>query len=603
MIERADTWSRLSVYAGAAAAHRPGQSYTLADRVEEACAKHSDRPFLHFGDDTITYRDFAARANRVAHWGLRAGLRRGDRVALLMENRPEFIACWVGLARIGVVTSLMNTNVRGEILSHAIHASGARRIIVGEECAGNLAASEGTTLEALEVFIVPGCGGDRRTPSLPYRAVDLGSILADMPVTAPDPSVRSGLTAGDDLLFIFTSGTTGLPKAARVSHMRFLAAGDGMSAVAPLGPEDVIYCVLPLYHGAGGMVVVSSALASGAAIVLARRFSSSRFWQDVRRHRVTVFQYIGEICRYLVSQPPSAADRDHSLRIMIGAGLGRSVWEAFQSRFGVDRILEGWSATEANTGLLNVDNVVGSCGRIPYKEFHNGRLVRFDPETNEHPRDAGGFCIECDPGEVGEFIGRIPADTALGPGRFEGYTSPEETEKKILRDVFEPGDRWYRSGDLLCRDEDDYFYFVDRVGDTYRWKSENVSTLQVEEVLDQFPAVEIANVYGVRVPGMEGRAGMAALVPMAGQEIDGRDLYDFVEDRLPRYAAPLFVRISQEAQVTTTFKLRKTDLQREGYDPSRVGETLLLRDESLRAYVPLTPESLSVNGLPLFEAS
>ena len=320
----------------------------------------------------------------------------------------------------------------------------------------------------------------------------------------------------------------------------------------------------------------------------------------MRRYHVTGCQYIGEICRYLLNQPPRPDDRDHGLRVLMGAGLGPDIWAEFQARFGVERILEGWSSTEANTSLINLDGVVGSCGRIPFKDLHNGRLVRYDVAADDHPRDADGFCIECGPGEVGEFVGRILELPDSGAGRFEGYADPEATERKILRDVFEKGDCWYRSGDLLRHDEEDYFYFVDRIGDTYRWKSENVSTQEVAEALSGFPGLEITNVYGVRVPGHEGRAGMAALVLRDPAAFDGRAFFAFVEDRLPRYAAPVFVRLTREPDVTTTFKLRKVDLQREGYDPAAVGEPLFVRDEARSEYVPLSAQSLADAGLPAF---
>jgi fatty-acyl-CoA synthase len=287
---------------------------------------------------------------------------------------------------------------------------------------------------------------------------------------------------------------------------------------------------------------------------------------------------------------------------MMGAGLGPDIWQAFRDRFGIEQVLEGWSSTEANTSLINVDNKIGSCGRIPFKELHNGRLIRFDVETESHPRDANGFCIECEAGEVGEFIGLIPDLPDSGAGRFEGYTSKAATDQKILGDVFASGDRWYRSGDLLRRDADDYFYFVDRIGDTFRWKSENVSTQEVAEALMGFPGLRIANVYGVKVPRAEGRAGMAALVVDEPRHFDGREFYAFSAEHLPSYAAPAFVRLAPEADVTTTFKLRKVDLMRQGYDPSRVRDPLYVRDDAERAYLPLTPASLEAAGYPPFEA-
>jgi fatty-acyl-CoA synthase len=501
----------------------------------------------------------------------------------------------MGLAKLGVTTALINTQLRGRALAHAVATAAPALVIAGAECAAAVASVEPAARRSWPLYVtsdadapVPradGCG-------------DWDALLARAGAENPPRAARDGLVAGHDLFFIYTSGTTGLPKAARLSHMRWLGVGDGMSAVAGYGPDDVIGCVLPLYHGAGGMVVVSSALAQGAALWLARRFSASTFWDDVRRHGVTGFQYVGEICRYLVNQPARAGDRAHRVRVMMGAGLGRDVWEEFQRRFGVDRILEGWSSTEANTSLINLDGRVGSCGRIPFPERHNGRLIRYDVEAEEHPRDARGSCIPCAPGEVGEFVGAIPDLPDSGAGRFEGYTDADATERKILRGVFAPGDAWYRSGDLLRCDEEGYYYFVDRIGDTYRWKSENVSTQEVAEALGGFPGLEIANVYGVRVPGAEGRAGMAALLLRDRGAFDGRAFHAWVAERLPGYAAPLFVRLVAEPDVTSTFKLRKIDLQRDGYDPARVSDPLFVRDDAARAYLPLDAAALARLGLP-----
>jgi fatty-acyl-CoA synthase len=591
-VDREVTQAQLAKLGAATLQHKPSQSYSVGDRIEERAAAHPERPFLFFEDRVLSYGALDAAANRVAHRAREAGLRTGDVVALLMENRPEFITTWAGFAKLGVVTALLNTHARGLALRHALAATGARHLVVGSECAGALESLEPGEREALQVWVAPDAG---HPPTAWSRS------LAKASAEAPDRGVRADLRAGMDLFYVFTSGTTGLPKAARLSHMRYLGVGDGMSAVAGYTPDEVIACVLPLYHGAGGMVVVSCALAQGAAIFLRRRFSASAFWDDARRYGVTACQYIGEICRYLWNQPPGPGDRDHRLRVMMGAGLGPDIWEGFRERFGIERILEGWSSTEANTSLINLDNQPGSCGRIPFPELHNGRLVRYDPERDRHPRSAEGFLVECAPGEVGEFIGRIPDLPDSGAGRFEGYTDAEATERKILRDVFEKGDAWYRSGDLLRRDDEGYFSFVDRIGDTFRWKSENVSTQEVAEALSGFPGLQVANVYGVRVPHCEGRAGMAALVLAEPAAFDGRAFFAWVEGRLPRYAAPLFLRLAGEADMTSTFKLRKVDLQREGYDPARARDPLWVRDEGAAAYVPLDPDALARAGIPPFE--
>jgi fatty-acyl-CoA synthase len=597
-VPREETQAKLDRLAAATLRHVPSQPYTVGDRLEERAAAHPEKAFVRFEDHVVGYGAANAAANRAAHAAWALGLRRGDVAALLMENRPEFLTTWLGLAKLGVTTALLNTQLRGHALDHAIQAAKPALVVAGAECAEAVAS-----LDAARRLAPVYVASDTDEPA--SRAGGLGdwdALLARAAAENPDRAVRQGLVAGHDLFFLYTSGTTGLPKAARLSHMRWLGVGDGMSAIAGYGPDDVIGCVLPLFHGAGGMVVVSSALAQGAAIFLARRFSASRFWDDARRHGMTGFQYVGEICRYLVNQPPRPDDRDHRVRVMMGAGMGRDVWEAFALRFDVAHVLEGWSSTEANTSLINVDDRVGSCGRIPFPERHNGRLIRYDPDSDSHPRDAAGRCIPCAPGEVGEFIGAIPDLPDSGAGRFEGYTDAAATERKILRGVFQPGDRWYRSGDLLRCDEDGYFTFVDRIGDTYRWKSENVSTQEVAEAIGAFPGLAIANVYGVRVPGAEGRAGMAALVLRDGVAFDGRALHAWVSERLAAWAAPLFVRLTPEADVTATFKLRKVHLQREGYDAARVPDPLFVRDDAAKAYVPLDADTLERLGIAPFDS-
>ncbi|MCC6641670.1 MAG: long-chain-acyl-CoA synthetase [Deltaproteobacteria bacterium] len=596
-VSREATWNELARLSAGTLQHTPDQRYTVADRLEERAAAHPERSFVRYASRDFSYGALNALANRTAEGARAIGLRRGDVVALVMENRPEFLATWMGLAKLGVTTALVGTQLRGPSLRHALDTARPRVIVAGSECAEAL-ASLAAAIPAPVWMATDPDAESRATTTPPAQRWD--DLLARATDENPDPALREGLRAGDDLFHLFTSGTTGLPKAARLSHMRWLGVGDGMSAIAGYGPEDVLACVLPLYHGAGGMVVVSCALSQGASLWLARRFSASRFWSEVRERGVTAFQYVGEICRYLANQPPGPADRDHRLRTMMGAGLGADVWRVFADRFGVERILEGWSSTEANTSLINLDGVVGSCGRIPYPERHNGRLIRFDPETETHPRGESGFCIECAPGETGEFIGRILDLPGSGAGRFEGYTDPEATERKILRDVFERGDRWYRSGDLLRRDADDYFYFVDRIGDTYRWKSENVSTQEVAEALAGFPGVEIANVYGVHVPGTEGRAGMAALVMAEDRGFDGRAFFDWTQQRLAPWAAPVFVRLVRAPDMTATFKLRKLTLRAEGYDLACVRDPLYVRDETACAYVPLTRASQARLGIRPF---
>ena len=597
-VAREVTQAKLDRRAAASALIKPRDLYTIADRLEEQAQRYAERPLLIYGEQRFSYAEVDARANQVAHAALARGLKAGDVCALALENRPEFFFAWFGLVKLGVVVALINTQISGRPLVHALETTGASAVLVGEECLANFVASEG--LPAVPLWLVP----DEEKPAdraLHERADCRFAVeVAQAPRLAVSRDLRAGLTAETPTLLIFTSGTTGLPKAARYSHMRWMSSGDVMVVTLDVTPEDVFYCCLPLYHGAAATSVTSTALKGGAAIVVRRRFSVREFWNDVRNNGITVCQYIGEICRYLLNLPADQRDREHSLRAMLGAGLTPESWQRWVERFGAVQIFEGWGSTESNANLVNVDNRIGSCGRVPYWEKTNFRLVRFDVESESHPRDANGFYLLCQPGEVGEALGRIISHPDIGGGRFEGYTSAEATEKKILRDVFETGDSYWSSGDLLRYDEDGYFYFVDRIGDTFRWKSENVSTLEVADALADYPGLELINIYGVQVPGQEGRAGMAAVLMQDGREFDPAGFYALTEQRLPRYAAPVFVRVSPAADLTSTFKLRKVDLQRQGYDPAAFADPLYVRDDGAGTYRPYSAEALAAIGLPPF---
>jgi len=575
---------------------RPDARTTVADLIEERADEQAERSFVVFGGDldgtppqTLSYGELDEAANRVAAWALDQPLRPGSVVALLMENRPEYIVMWAGLAKAGITTALLNTNLFGAALRHALAAAGTDTLILGCECLGSFATTSTDLALPLDVWV--SGAGEPEAP-LPEGAHDLDRDLEEREARRPDPRVREERRCSDDLFYIYTSGTTGLPKAARFSHRRFLGMGLGASIALRMDPDDVHYCALPLYHSAGGAMMVSTVLNAGATLALCRRFSASAFWDDCRRFGATRFQYIGEFCRYLVNQPPRDDDRDHDVRIAIGNGLRADVWERFQERFGVEEIIEFYGMTEGNVFFMNQGGPVGAVGRVPFgslgRRFSPTRLVRVDVSTGEPLRDALGFCGECGVDEPGELMGRIPSKRDRLAVPFEGYTSGEATRKKILHDVFETGDSWFRTGDLLRRDADGWFYFVDRLGDTFRWKGENVSTQEVTNTLGDFPGVQFATVYGVEVEGQEGRAGMAALSLEDRDAFDRAAFYAFVSERLPAYAAPLFVRLPEELDVTGTFKLRVVDLVDEGFDVGRISEPVLFRDDEAGTYTPLT---------------
>lgn len=595
---REATQAKLDLRSAASLQIKPGDAYTLADRIEAQVDRYAQRPFLIYQDQRFTYAEVERIANRYANAMLARGLRAGDVCALAMENRPDFFFCWFALSKLGVTTAFINYHLTGKPLVHALESTGAKAVIIGEECLKVFLDTSETA--AYPCWLVPDAEKPADSAFPGYLDSGFASAVAAASDARPDRALRVGIKAEDDMLYIFTSGTTGLPKAARYSHMRWMTSGDVMKVTLEVKPEDVFYCCLPLYHGAAATSITSTALASGAAIVFRRKFSASEFWSDIRRNQVTVFQYIGEICRYLLNKPAQANDRDHSLRCMLGAGLSRDVWQRWVERFGEIDIFEGWGATEANAATLNVDNRVGSCGRVPFWDKTNLRLLKFDTETQTHVRDDQGRYIQCQPGEVGEAVGYIVNHPEIGAGRFEGYTSAEATEKKILRNVFADGDAWWSSGDLLRYDEDGYCYFVDRIGDTFRWKSENVSTLEVADALGDFPGLELINIYGVQVPEHEGRAGMAAILMQPGQTFDPDAFHAFATERVPHYAVPVFVRVSAMADMTSTFKLRKVDLQRQGYSPAQVSDPLYVRDAMTGTYQPLSDEVLARNALPAF---
>lgn len=548
---------------------------------------------LESPEATLSYIQLADRCNQYARWGLAQGLRRGDVVSLLMPNCAEYLPVWIGLTRLGVAVALANSNLVGDSLAHCIRIVAPRLVIVGNALAGSLTAVRARLPADLPLWIYGPSARDlaplapelARQSIAPLSAADCAPPLLD--VTA---------------LYIYTSGTTGLPKAATVSHYRLMQWTHWFWGLLDTKPSDRMYDCLPLYHSVGGVVATGATLLGGGAVVIRPRFSASDFWRDVHDSRCTLFQYIGELCRYLVNSPPGPKDTAHSLRIACGNGLRPEVWKVFQSRFSIPRILEYYASTEGNFSLYNCEGEPGSIGRIP--PFLAARLpvklLKFDVDRGEPVRNAAGFCESCGSDEVGEAVGLIPANDAHRGGRFEGYADSEAASRKILRNVFETGDSWYRTGDLMRRDARGFFYFVDRVGDTFRWKGENVSTAEVLSVLTGARGVLEGVVYGVAIPGTDGSAGMAALVVDASFDLSS--LHAHVQQGLPSYARPLFLRLVQALDKTGTFKPMKQELVRAGYDPALTRDLVYFADSRTESYVAVDQELYSrivTNGIRL----
>lgn len=541
----------------------------LCDDIEEAVDRFPDHIAVEDDTRSLTYREFDALANRFGHWARGRNLKRGDTVAMVMLNRVEYLAAWIGFSKVGVATALINTNLTGHALAHCLSISGASQVIVDSDCWHAVEAARPHVGRNLMLWVLGLAEADetsdRRGLDKPVRGAS---------TVRPPRNLRDGLTNRSTALFIYTSGTTGLPKAARVPHSRARTYMRAFAGATAATDKDVTFNTLPLYHSTGGLVGIGPALLNGGRLVLRKKFSAQAFWPDVKATGATLFVYIGELCRYLVNTPENPDERGHKLRLAYGNGLRPDVWDDFQKRFAIPDILEFYGSTEGNVSVFNFDGKPGSIGRVPWfvKSKVNIRLVQFDVETEMPVRGPDGLCRLTGVGQIGEAIGLIGNDIRHD---FSGYADKAASEKKIITDVFQPGDRWFRTGDLMRQDREGYFYFIDRVGDTFRWKSENVSTSEVEQRLADAPGVQEVIAYGVPVPGYEGKAGMVALV------VDGKfapqAFCDWVDAELPFYARPVFVRLIKSADTTGTFKYKKSDLVADGFDPERVDGPIYVR--------------------------
>jgi len=546
--------------------------------IGELAKRCGDTLALVSNTECLTYRVLWEQSNRYARWALDQGLGKGEAVCLLMPNRPEYMAIWLGITHVGGVVALLNTHLSGSSLAHCINIVEPKHIIVAAELIDPLTTALPALPGAAKLWV--------------HGAVHEGFARLDQDIErhAGEPlssGERRPLTIQDPALYIYTSGTTGLPKAAHVSHFRLMQWTHWFAGMTGTCPSDRMYNCLPMYHSVGGVVATGTVLVGGGSVVIRERFSARQFWNDITRWDCTLFQYIGELCRYLLHTDFHPHAVEHRIRLCCGNGLRADIWDDFRSRFRIPQILEFYAATEGNFSLCNIDNKPGSIGRIPPFLAHRFpvTLVKFDVQKEAAIRDERGFCVRSAPNEIGEAIGKIATDPSNLGARFEGYTSKEASEQKILRNVFEPGDAWFRTGDLMRKDAQGYFYFVDRIGDTFRWKGENVSTSEVAAAICAFPSVKDATVYGVTIPGAEGRAGMAALV--TSDELDLAAFRSHLIGLLPGYARPLFFRLRRELALTSTFKYTKNDLARDGFDPAASDDVIYFNHPEWAALVRL----------------
>ncbi|ULQ46428.1 long-chain-acyl-CoA synthetase [Flagellatimonas centrodinii] len=548
---------------------KPDSPRSIGRLLQTHAERRPDAPALRFEDEVWTYAQFNAWANRLADVLRQQGIGAGDVVAVLVENRPLVLAAVAGIVKLGAVAAMVNHQQRGEVLRHSLKLTSPKLALVGAECAEAWQSVGGDTPPVL------WDGADA-----PNGALQLAPLLAQ--AQDGEPAELESVSANQPCFYIFTSGTTGLPKASRMTHYRWLRGMAGLGQMGlRLGPDDVLYCCLPLYHNNALTVSWGAVLGAGATFALGRRFSASRFWDEIRRHRATAFCYIGELCRYLLNRPATPGDRDHSVHSVIGNGLRPEIWAAFQDRFGIRNVSEFYGASESNLAFVNGFNVQRTAGFCPMPFA----VVAFDADAEQPRRGADGYMRKVATGDTGLLITEVSEKTP-----FDGYTDPQASEAKLLRNVFAPGDCWFNTGDLVRDQGFRHIQFVDRVGDTFRWKGENVATTEVEAALGAFPGIEQAVVYGVAIPDADGRAGMAALT-LSGS-LDGAALSRHLADALPAYAIPLFLRLRAEQETTATFKYRKVDLKREGFDPARVVDPLWVR-WTPEAYVPLTADHVA----------
>uniref|UniRef100_T1KBI6 Very long-chain fatty acid transport protein n=1 Tax=Tetranychus urticae TaxID=32264 RepID=T1KBI6_TETUR len=533
-----------------------------------------------------TFKDLDSFSNRIAQTFVSAGYKPGDDVALFMDNRPEFVGIWLGAAKAGLTTAFLNTNLKSSTLLHSISAVKTRALIYDsalESVVQDLLDSPQFD-RSIDIYSY----GDKQTHDGNKKEIKALKPLLDH--TTDEPVNHRG-NFSDRLFYIYTSGTTGLPKAAIITNARFFVFGYGIHKIMEMQPNDILYTPLPLYHFAGTVLGTSQCILYGTSIVLRNKFSAKHFWDDCRENGCTVAQYIGEVARYLLAVPPSEKDRDHKVRCVYGNGFRPSLWSEFKNRFGIERIVEFYGATEGNSSTVNLDNREGSCGFITVllpqwilKKLYPVMLIRVDQETGEPLRNEKGLCERCKPGEVGQLVGLIKHKDPIK--QFDGYADNEATKKKIIRNVFTEGDTYYASGDLLTMDELGYFYFKDRTGDTYRWKGENVSTGEVEAVIGAITNHADTVVYGVIVPGNEGRAGMAAIKDTTGS-LDLKDLLNKMKKELPQYAIPVFIRLTSDIEITSTFKMPKVNLKKEGYDINLIKDSVFVLDSKSEEYKKL----------------
>ncbi len=546
--------------------------------LEENAKKFPDNPAVKSAEGNLTWREYNGAVNRYANFLISKGIKKGDVACILLENRPELLIVYSAMAKIGAVNSMINTNLRHDSLRHCLTLHPAKIYIIGEEVVHAFeeikdALKLGT---AQQLYFLP----DKGQKPAPDGFTNFNDATLSFPAT--NPNTTSDVRPVDTIAYVFTSGTTGgMPKAAVITHGR-LVRGKYYNGkvVLNMKPDDTMYVPLPFFHTNALALSWPAVFANGAAVAIRRKFSVSDFWSDVRKFNASSWCYIGELCRYLMNQPPQTNDRDNPLTKIIGNGLRPDIWHEFKNRFDISKVYEIYGAAESNlyfVNLLNLDCTVGRCS-LPYA------IVKYDVDEDAAIRDENGFMQRVAVGQIGLLLGEISQDNP-----FIGYTSQEATEAKIIRDVFTRGDEWFNTGDLIRDIGYGHVQFVDRTGDTFRWKGENVSTTEVEAAANALSQISLSTVYGVKMPGGDGRAGMVAIIPACNlQNFDLKGLYEHFKRALPSYAVPKFVRLNQNLECTPTHKIKKVELKKDGFDPALINDSLYVLLPGESEYRPLT---------------
>lgn len=561
----------------------PASPTGLGIAFEKAVKRNPQGIALLFEDQSYSYRALNEWANQIAHYYLSLGAKKGDVIAVMVENRPELIATIVALAKIGVTIALVNTSQVGKVLAHSINLVNPIAVIAGEEVRAAIDEIRQDLNVAQDRFHWFADQETRKhAGTAPKGYVNLAQQIDQFPKF--NPSTTRTVTGKDGLFYIYTSGTTGLPKAVIFTHSRWTLAYGTYGHILNLGKDDVMYVTLPLYHATGVVVCWCGVIAGSATLAVRRKYSTSAFWKDVQKFNASAFGYVGELCRYLIDAPTTELERAHRVTKMIGNGMRPNIWGKFKERFGVQEVLELYASSEGNVGFSNIfnfDNTVGF-SPTPYA------IVEFDKEKNELVRDKKGHCKKVKTGEVGLLIGKI---TSRSP--FDGYTDPEKNKSVILKDVFTKGDSYFNTGDLVRDIGFRHAQFVDRLGDTFRWKGENVSTTEVENMVCEYHKIAEAVVYGVEIPNTNGRAGMAAITLVDGEELNEADLSTMVnvfKKYLPSYAIPVFLRVQAKVETTGTFKYQKNKLKEDAFNPAKTSERLLVLLPGATAYCDVNAE-------------